>query len=102
MSPPDTVVVWQAVEGDAEELSKWSRAMKRCQQHLADSARFAAWHNVNPLLSLPLAAPQLALRFDKERRVPVQHSLLPTYPTAHCCSSFSSSILWRISCEHVP
>ena len=49
--------MWQAVEDDAEELSKWSRAMKRCQQHLADSARFAAWHNVNPLLSFTLGCP---------------------------------------------
>ena len=57
VSLPDRIGVWQAVEDDAEELSKWSRAMKRCQQHLADSARFAAWHNVNPLLSFTLGHP---------------------------------------------
>ncbi len=37
----------QAIEHDAEELIKWDRAMKRCQQTLADSARFAAWHSVS-------------------------------------------------------
>ena len=40
--------MWQAIEHDAEELIKWDRAMKRCQQTLADSARFAAWHSVSP------------------------------------------------------
>ena len=60
---PDRFVVRQAVEDDPEELSKWTRAMKRCQQTLADSARFAAWHNVKPLALVSL---QLAPCFNRE------------------------------------
>ena len=89
--------VHQAIQHDAEEVIKWDRAMQRCHQTLADSARYAAWQSVRIYLSLnPSLActqPKAALPLKLFSRAASPKAPVPRVLAAAClhCQTRSGS-----------